>query len=147
MPRSEGAAEADDLVAVFLDLEERWTQALVDGDLERARACMTDDFSITTAGWLDAPADGTAWFEHALGRFQLESFVFDEVVVRLYGEVAVVQSRCRQRGTERDSGKTWAMSFRYTDVWLADRPGWRVAIRHATGRPWTEPPPSSPSSA
>lgn len=28
MPRSEGAAEADDLVAVFLDLEERWTQAL-----------------------------------------------------------------------------------------------------------------------
>lgn len=43
MPRSEGAAEADDLVAAFLDLEERWIQALVDGDLERARAWMTDD--------------------------------------------------------------------------------------------------------
>jgi hypothetical protein len=32
----------------------------------------------------------------------------------------------------------WAMVFRYTDVWLRDGQSWRIAVRHATGRPWAE---------
>ena len=99
---------------------------------------MTDDFSITTAGWLDAPADAETWLGHALERFELNWFAYDDLRVRSYGDVVVAQVRCRQRGFDRLAGTPWAMVFRYTDVWVRDETSWRISIRHATGRPWTE---------
>jgi hypothetical protein len=101
---------------------------------------MTDEFSITTAGWLDTPADGRAWLGHAFERFRLDWFAYDDVRVREYGGrgVVVSQSRCRQRGTDLSTGGPWAMVFRYTDVWIRDGDSWRIDVRQATGRPWTE---------
>ena len=49
-------------------LEDEWTMALVDRDADRVRGFMTADFSITTAGWLDSPADGETWLRHSLDR-------------------------------------------------------------------------------
>jgi ketosteroid isomerase-like protein len=130
---------ADELVATISNLETRWTQALVDGDVDRIRSFMTDAFSITTAGWLDTPADGETWLGHALDRFRLDWFVYDDVRVRRYDDrVVVAQLRCRQRGTDLTTGAPWAMVFRYTDVWVRDDDAWRIDVRQATGRPWTE---------
>ena len=58
--------------------------------------------------------------------------------VRLHGDVVVAQVRCHQRGTDLTTGGQWAMVFRYTDVWLRTPAGWRIDVRQATGRPWTE---------
>jgi ketosteroid isomerase-like protein len=93
---------------------------------------MRDDFSITTAGWIDAPLGADAWLESLAGRYQLDEFDYDEVVVRRYGDVAVVQSRSHQRGTLNDTGEPWSGTFRYTDVWVLDAAhGWQIAVRHA----------------
>jgi ketosteroid isomerase-like protein len=134
------ALETDALHSEIRALEDAWTQALVDRDVERIRSFMTDDFSITTAGWLDTPADRETWLGHGLDGFRLEWFAYDDVRVRRYGDnVVVAQSRCRQRGTDLASGGPWAMVFRYTDVWVRDGDGaWRIDVRQATGRPWTE---------
>jgi len=28
--------------------------------------------------------------------------------------------------------------FRYTDAWVRDGEGWKIDVRQATGRPWTD---------
>jgi len=132
-------AASDALAGQISGLLDDWTQALVDGEVERICSFMTHDFSITTAGWLDTPADRETWLSHALERFRLDWFAYDDVRVRQYGaDVIVSQSRCRQRGTDIVSRDPWAMIFRYTDVWVPDGTSWQIDIRQATGRPWTE---------
>jgi ketosteroid isomerase-like protein len=129
----------DALVAEIGRLETEWTTALVEGDAERVRSFMTADFSITTAGWLDTPADAATWLDHAFDRFRLDWFAYDDLRLRRYGDVVVAQVRCHQRGSDLSSGAPWAMVFRYTDVWLLTPDGWRIDVRQATGRPWNEP--------
>ena len=133
-------AASDALAGHISGLLDGWTQALVDGDVTRIRSFMTPTFSITTAGWLDTPADRETWLSHALERFRLDAFAYDDVRVRQYGGDAIVsQSRCRQRGTDLVSRDTWAMVFRYTDVWVREGDdAWRIDVRQATGRRWTE---------
>ena len=138
-PEVDVGTELDALVAEIGRLENEWTTALVDADAARTRAFMTADFSITTAGWLDTPADGETWLGHAFDRFRLEWFEYDDLRVRLHGDVVVAQVRCHQRGTDLSTGGQWAMVFRYTDVWLRTPAGWRIDVRQATGRPWVEP--------
>jgi ketosteroid isomerase-like protein len=120
------------------ELEEAWTAALVARDVDGVASFMNDDFTITTAGWLDEPADRATWLGHVLERFRLDWFAYDDIRVRRYGDVAIAQSRCRQRGTDLRDGGPWAMVFRYTDVWIRRADGWRIAVRQATGRPWTD---------
>ena len=123
------------LVAEMSALENGWFEALRVQDWDRARQFMHEDFSITTAGWLDAPADTEQWLAHLAGRYRLDAFDYDDVRVRRYGDVAIVQCRSHQSGTILESGEPWSESFRYTDVWVSDANGWRIAARQATMRP------------
>ena len=55
----------------FLVVEERWTGALRDGNLDAVRQYLAADFTITTAGWLDAPVAREEWLA-AVGAHGLE---------------------------------------------------------------------------
>ena len=108
------------------------TRALRDRDWEAARRFMSPDFSITTAGWIDAPIGADAWLDTLAGRYQLDAFDYDEVAVRRYGDVAVLQCRSHQSGSLINTGESWSETFRYTDVWVRDdAAGWQIATRHA----------------
>jgi hypothetical protein len=101
---------------------------------------MRDDFSITTAGWIDAPLGADDWLASLAGRYRLDDFEYDEIAARMYGGVAVVQSRCRQRGIFVDTGEAWSGTFRYTDIWVWDAHlGWQIAVRQAGMRPEAKP--------
>ena len=91
-------AASDALVGQISGLLDRWTQALVDGDVVRIRSFMTPGFSITTAGWLDTPADRETWLSHALERFRLDWFAYDDVRVRRYEPGDLVAVRAELRG-------------------------------------------------
>lgn len=124
------------LVDELTNLENAWWQALRDQDWERARGFMLDEFSITTAGWIDAPIGAEAWLQSLAGRYRLDHFDYDEVAVRRYGDVAIVQSRSHQSGTMLDGGAAWSGTFRYTDVWVRGASGgWKITVRHAGMRP------------
>ena len=120
------------LTAELTRREHEWWDALRDRDWPAARRFMRADFSITTAGWIDAPIGADAWLESIAGRYRLDEFDYDEVAVRRYGDVAVVQCRSRQAGIHQDSGEKWSGTFRYTDVWVHDAvAGWQIGVRHA----------------
>jgi ketosteroid isomerase-like protein len=104
-------------------------QALQRRDLDALTALLTDDFVITTAGWIGEPADKPTWLA-GLAEHQLDEFDLRLVTVRRYDKVAVVLAESAQKGNR--SGQPWEHTFRYTDVWVAGNAGWLLAVRHAS---------------
>ncbi len=98
---------------------------------------LSDDFVITTAGWLDAPAGKMEWVREVEARHELHGFTIESLVHRqLQGAwIALVLSTqtATWRGERRD------FRFRYTDVWRPTRDGWLLSVRHASLVPDTEP--------
>ena len=106
--------------------------ALRRGDPVATAALLRDDFLITTAGWLPEPVGKDRWLEAASGRMTLDRFDLKLIATRRYGDVAVVLAESAQQGTH--DGVPYSMVFRYTDVWVHEDAGWRLATRHASGR-------------
>jgi ketosteroid isomerase-like protein len=104
-------------------------QALQRQDLDALTALLTDDFVITTAGWIAEPADKPTWLA-GLTEHQLDEFDLRLLTVRRYDNVAVVLAESAQKGNR--SGQPWEHTFRYTDVWVAGNAGWLLAVRHAS---------------
>jgi ketosteroid isomerase-like protein len=104
-------------------------QALQRQDLDALTALLTDDFVITTAGWIAEPTDKPTWLA-GLAEHQLDEFDLRLLMVRRYGNVAVVLAESAQKGNR--SGQSWEHAFRYTDVWVAGKDGWLLAVRHAS---------------
>jgi ketosteroid isomerase-like protein len=119
----------DDLELVEREL----LDALRLGDLAASADLLRDDFLITTAGWLPEPVGKEAWLQALAGRMTLERFDFRLIATRRYGDVAVVLAESSQEGTH--DGAQYSMTFRYTDVWVLESAGWRLATRHASGMP------------
>ena len=117
----------DDLETV----ERKLLQALQLGDLSASASLLRDDFLITTAGWLPEPVGKRTWLDALTGRMTLDDFDLRLIATRTYGDVAVLLVESRQKGTH--DGAPFAMTFRYTDVWVLENAGWRLAIRHASG--------------
>jgi ketosteroid isomerase-like protein len=104
-------------------------QALQRQDLDALTALLSDDFVITTAGWIAEPANKPTWLA-GLAEHQLDEFDLRLLLVRRYDTVAVVLAESAQKGNR--SGQPWEHTFRYTDVWVAGNAGWILAVRHAS---------------
>jgi ketosteroid isomerase-like protein len=113
----------------FYDAELALLQALQRQDRDTLRALLTDDFVITTAGWIAEPADKPTWLA-GLAEHQLDEFELQLLTVRRYDDVAVVLAESAQKGSR--SSEPWEYTFRYTDVWLRRNEGWLLAVRHAS---------------
>jgi ketosteroid isomerase-like protein len=107
--------------------------ALRRGDMSASAGLLRDDFVITTAGWLSEPVGKQAWLEALTGRMTLDEFDLRVIVTRRYGDVGVVIAESSQTGTH--DGRPFSITFRYTDVWVLESSGWRLAVRHASGAP------------
>jgi len=114
-------------------VERELLQTLQRGDVSATADLLREDFLITTAGWLAEPVGKVDWLEALRGRMTLEEFDLRVIATRRYGDVAVVLAESTQRGTH--DGAPYAMTFRYTDVWVLEEGGWRLATRHASGLP------------
>jgi ketosteroid isomerase-like protein len=113
--------------------ERRLLAALQSGDLPGAAEMVRDDFLITTAGWLREPADKPTWLAALAGEMTLDGFTLRVLASRRFGDVATALVESEQTGTH--GGAPFSMTFRYTDTWVLDDGGWRLAIRHASVLP------------
>jgi hypothetical protein len=116
----------------FRRLEGSILQSVIDQDWDRLSELLDDDFVITTAGWLDVPADKESWIgevsaRHLLTRFEIRSLD----VLDLGAGFAVVLMLSTQWAVWK--GEPFEGDFRYTDVWRAgDADRWQLVVRHAS---------------
>jgi hypothetical protein len=109
-------------------LERAWMEAWIRKDREMCSRILADDFILTSArGVLMSKSDWLA----GLAMFDCTAFAWDEIIVRLFGEVAIVHSRIRQAAAV--AGHDWSGVFLLTDVWVRRDGQWQVVSRHGTG--------------
>jgi hypothetical protein len=97
--------------------------------MTKVAAMLTDDFIITTAGWLAEPAGKEKWLA-GLGQHNLDPHTFRLLAARTHGDVLVALAESDQQGTRE--GEPWNLTFRYTDVWVHDDGALKLAVRHAS---------------
>jgi ketosteroid isomerase-like protein len=110
-------------------LEEKWTEAYKERDLDVLSKLLTEDFIITVedgstyskAGYITHSADTSVHVEVA----ELSDL---HVRVRSGGNLAVVTGAYHELG--RSSGKPYEYHDRFTDVWVRVGNNWRVLCSH-----------------
>ena len=108
-------------------------EAFRSGDVLDAAKRLRDEFLITTAGWMAEPVGKQEWLDAFRTRMTLTNFDFSMIATRRYGDAAVVICESLQTGTH--DGTPFAMTFRYTDVWVCESGEWLLAVRHASALP------------
>jgi ketosteroid isomerase-like protein len=117
------------MTAEIQALERKWMQAWVNGDIGACASILADDFVLTSARGVLMPKD--AWLTNAASVFKCTAFEWLELLVRPFGEVAVVHGRSRQEASV--GGQDWSGAFLTTDVWVRRGGTWQVVARHGTG--------------
>jgi len=110
-------------------LERRWMQAWVENDLQVCASILADDFVLTSARGVLMPK--ASWLANAGSVFKCTSFEWLELIVRPFGDVAVVHGRSIQSALVGD--QDWSGEFLVTDVWARRDASWQVVARHGTG--------------
>ena len=111
-------------------VERELLDALSRGELRAASALLHDEFLITTAGWIAEPVGKQEWLDSFSERMTLDSFDLRVLATQRFGQLAVVLAESAQKGTH--DGESFALTFRYTDVWVSGNSGWALATRHAS---------------
>ena len=113
-------------------VEEARRRAYLAGDYDTVAALLAEDFFLTNAqGVTRDKKDTIALFRS--GDLRVESLVFDDVVVRVQGEVAVVTGRSRSREAFR--GEDRSGDQRFTRVYVKRNGQWLLWVYQLTRVP------------
>jgi ketosteroid isomerase-like protein len=109
------------------DLGQAWAAAELRGDTAFLERLLADDFvGVGPRGFLLTKEQWLA--RYASGALRYDSFTWDEVQVRLYGDAAVMTGRQSQTGTHR--GQDVTAQLRATLVFVNQNGTWRLAGLH-----------------
>jgi ketosteroid isomerase-like protein len=115
--------------SLILALEGAWNQAELHHDANAAAAILADTFiSIDHHGTLLNKARYLADLKDP--SFHPEEISNSETSVYLYGDVAIVTSAYRTKGT--DGGKPFAHHGRFTDTWIKKNGKWQCVADQET---------------
>jgi ketosteroid isomerase-like protein len=130
MTRHDTPARPDtDADAELAHVEQAFNRAMVSNDVERIRACITDDWVLVT------PEVGPVSAERILhviatGELRHDTMTKDAGRVRVYGDMAVVTARGQNTGEFR--GQPQSADEWVTDVYRRIDGQWRCVLTHLT---------------
>ena len=115
--------------SMVLALESAWNQAEIHHDAAAAAAIMVDTFiSIDHRGAIQDKSQYLTGIKDL--SFKPEEIANSETSVYLYGDVAVVTSVYRTKGT--DGGKPFVHRGRFTDTWIKRNGEWKCVADQET---------------
>jgi ketosteroid isomerase-like protein len=109
--------------------EKEWMQAWIMKDENAFHNILADDFLLSSAR--GRYMNKQEWISGAMGAFTCESFDWEEINVRSYGNTAVVNAIAKQQAKVGE--EDWSGRFLITDVWVLQNGNWQVVARHGTG--------------
>ena len=109
-------------------LANAWMAAGTARDAAALERLMGEEFRLASGRGVFV--DRAEWLRMAFEEIEVESFAYSDVSVRAYGDVAVMQSRWRQRARLR--GEDWSGEGLLTDVWVRRDGRWQVVARHSS---------------
>jgi ketosteroid isomerase-like protein len=115
--------------SMILALESAWNQAEIHHDATAAAAILADTFiSVDHHGTLLTKSQYLTGVKDR--SYQPEEIANSETSVYLYGDVAIVTSAYRTKGT--DSGKPFVHHGRFTDTWVKLKGEWKCVADQET---------------
>jgi ketosteroid isomerase-like protein len=111
------------LVAKLAAQADAWDKAIVRKDRAAVAANMSDDFrQIDKAGNVETRA---SFLEGVLSPdLEIDPYTVEDFEVRVYGDVALLSGRTRMTGRFRK--KPFTSHYRYIDVYVRGRDGWKI---------------------
>lgn len=128
-PKSSPTATEDEVVREIVDLEHQAKDAALHRDAAFVERTLADDYvAITPLGQVVTKTDTVAARKTAQLRYEM--IEISDMVVRLYGNTAIVTARAEVKGTEL--GEEFSGPYRFTRVWVRRNGKWLTVSYQAT---------------
>ena len=119
------------VVAEIVALQEAWMAAWIANDRAVLERTLAPEFALVVSARPEARVDRAAWLRTAGGDYTCESFRYDAMQVRDFGEVIAVSSLATQRALAL--GQDRSGTFFLTDIWRPGADGtWQVIARYSS---------------
>lgn len=123
------SAGDQETIREIVDLERQTKEAILHRDAEFSMRILAEDYvAITPLGQVTTKQDAIS--ARRSGQLRYESMNVTEMVVRLYGDTAVVTARADVKGHQL--GEDFSGPYRYTRVWVRRNGHWQTVSYQAT---------------
>jgi ketosteroid isomerase-like protein len=124
-----GITGDQEAIREIIELERQCKEAAMNRDAEFTRRTLTDDYvAITPLGQVTTKQDAIA--SRKSGQLRYEAMNVTDMVVRVFGDTAVVTARADVKG--RQMGEDFSGPYRYTRVWVRRNGRWQTVSYQAT---------------
>jgi len=128
-PRPSSPATEEDIIRQIVDMERQSKEASLRRDSDFSVRILADDYvAITPLGQVTTKKDSIT--ARRSGQLRYDAMNITDMVVRVYGDTAVVTARADVKG--RQLGEDFSGPYRYTRIWVRRNGQWQVVSYQAT---------------
>jgi ketosteroid isomerase-like protein len=128
-PRPGFDAGEQEVIRQIIDMERQAKEASLHRDADFSLRTLADDYvAITPLGQITTKQEAVS--ARRSGQLRYESMNITDMVVRLYGDTAVVTARADVKGHQL--GEDFSGPYRYTRVWVHRNGRWQTVSYQAT---------------
>jgi ketosteroid isomerase-like protein len=128
-PRPPFPAGEQDAIREIVDLERQAKEASLHRDADFSERTLADDYvAITPLGQVTTKQDNVR--ARKSGQLRYEAMNVSDMVVRVYGDTAVVTARADVKGHQL--GEDFSGPYRYTRIWVRRSGHWQTVSYQAT---------------
>jgi ketosteroid isomerase-like protein len=128
-PRPTSASVEQETIRQIVDMEKQSKEASLHRDSDFSLRTLADDYvAITPLGQISTKQEAIT--ARRSGQLRYEAMNITDMVVRVYGDTAVVTARADVKGHQL--GEDFSGPYRYTRVWVRRNGQWQVVSYQAT---------------